>query len=108
MAIDVYDLQVNADGDLVIDPISGDFAVVESTLQHQEHLQLAVPGEYNQWPTTGIAVRDFILGDISEGEYRQRVNKNFEEDGMDVNKIKVTAPQDVEIEAGYREEEVSR
>jgi len=96
----VFDYIEDEDGDLEIGS-DGDFVVDESTLQHQKDLLIAHKGEYKQNPTVGVGISDFLLGDSSEAEFKKAVQREFEEDGMEVREIRVGDFTSVDIDAEY-------
>jgi len=80
---------------------NGDFAIGESTRQHQQLLLVTQPGEWKQNPTIGIGIENFLLddGNLSR-DLTAEVRRQFEDDGMTVNKIAFDG-QKLTIEALY-------
>lgn len=77
----------------------GDFAIGESTRQHQQILLIVEKGELKEFPTNGVGTQSWLLDDTS-GDYNAEVKKEFERDGMTVYKVKGSLPN-IEIEAVY-------
>ncbi len=75
------------DDDLLI--VNGDFAVGESTVQHQSLLLRMQKGELRQYPKTCIGIDDFLLAEDAE-DMRQEIQKQYEADGMKVRSVKFT------------------
>lgn len=57
--------------DLVIDPITGDFSIIESDQQHIEHILNAAQGHFYQWPFLGADFAQLI----NSSETRQRIKQ---------------------------------
>ena len=100
--MDVFDYIEKEDGDLLIR--DGDFVVSESTVQHQRDLMIANKGEYKQNPTVGIGLNNFLLQEMEEEELRLIMTREFEGDGMRVNKIEVNGFTNIKIDAEYESE----
>lgn len=49
-----YDLKVNEDGGLFIDPVAMDFVIAPSDPQHIKELMLGVPGWTKEFPFVGF------------------------------------------------------
>lgn len=73
-------------GDLKIE--GGDFAVGESTKQHQSLMIRLNKGELRQFPKTGVGV-DSFLQDDNPGDVEPEIRKQFEADGMTIRDIDV-------------------
>lgn len=80
------DILLNEDFDL--DIADGDFVVGSSTLQHQKLLLLANPGDYKENPTVGVGIHGFLKSEESTQLYAA-IKREFEKDGMVVNKIEM-------------------
>jgi|ERR1019366_2871912 hypothetical protein len=89
----------DADFDLIIE--DGDFAIGEATLQHQNVLLLLQKGETKQYPTVGVAIRDYINEDTDADELRAVISQEFENDGMTIGTIILNSFEDIQIKASY-------
>lgn len=78
---------------------NGDFAIAESTLQHQELLLVSVPGEWKQNPRRGVGISGYIE-DSDSSALARKILSEFSEDGMRVNKIDIEYPN-INIDAEY-------
>lgn len=54
MATIAYDLKVNDDGGLFIDPIKKDFVIVQSDNRHIKEVMMGVPGWNKKFPFSGF------------------------------------------------------
>jgi len=97
--MDVIDFKRDTDNDLLI--ANGDFVRCESTLQHQYSLLISEKGEYKQHPTIGVALRNQLLNETDENSVRTEIQKEFENDGMKISKMKINSIEDIQIEAEY-------
>lgn len=78
---------------------NGDFAIGESTRQHQNLLLLVEKGEIREFPTRGVGTQSWLL-DESPGDYNAEVKREFEKDGMTVLKVR-GGVENLQIEAVY-------
>lgn len=88
------------DHDLLIS--GGDFVVGESTFQHQDLLMMYEKGELRQYPKTGVGIKSF-LNDDQLGDAYSEIQRQFQADGMSVEKLVVGSDGAIEIKARYRE-----
>ncbi|MDR2472138.1 MAG: hypothetical protein LBD53_01060 [Tannerella sp.] len=79
--------------------VGGDFAVGESSAQHQELLLLSNKGEWKENPMRGVGVIRFVETGDKTGLARE-IASEFSRDGMKIAKIEINIP-DVEIDAEY-------
>ncbi|MCX6281472.1 MAG: hypothetical protein NTU51_05890 [Bacteroidetes bacterium] len=77
----------------------GDFAIGDSTRQHQVDLLVANEGEYKQFPVTGVGIEGFLL-DEDKTDMIRKIRSQFTRDGMSV--LKVTAIGGININAQYK------
>lgn len=96
---EVYDILLDNSLDLSIK--NGDLEVGESTLQHQHLLLITEKGQFKQHPTAGVGARSFLLDDRDKDDLQQEIQKEFEDDGMNVAKLVLNDYDNIEAEAGY-------
>ena len=73
-----YDLQI----------ANGDFVKGDSTLQNQNALMYSAPGEYKQFPTSGIGAVKYLKDNDFANLLRQ-IRLQFAQDGMTVSSLNV-------------------
>lgn len=78
------DILLDSDFDLAF--VDGDFAIGESTRQHQQLILLSEPGEWREFPTCGVGMYSKLLGD-NPGEVLGIIKRQFEQDGMTVLQV---------------------
>ena len=78
---------------------NGDFVMGESTVQHQRRLLKAQQGEYKQNPLVGVGV-DNSLDDEDPDDLIREVRKQYVQDGMTVDVLKITATG-IAVDAHY-------
>lgn len=91
------DIAIDEDFDLKLK--GGDFAVQESTGQHQQCLLLAEKGSYKQYPAVGVGIATYLKDDNS-GDLLREIRIQFSKDGMDVNSIGFNGSK-LQIDARY-------
>ncbi len=77
----------------------GDLATGEATRQHQTGLVLTEKGEIRNLPTRGVGARSW-LNDDQSGNLHGAVKREFEADGMTVERINGNV-LNLQIEAKY-------
>jgi len=96
---DVFDIKLDPDFDLLTE--NGDFAVMESTRQHQQCLIIAEPGDYKQNPTMGAGAYTFTNDDETLENLKKSIQKTFEQDGMVISHLKINTKGDIDCVANY-------
>jgi hypothetical protein len=81
----VFDIRLDSNGDLAISS-SGDFSIIESTAQHQQHLILTGQGEWKQNPLVGVDAESYI-DDEGSGNLIREIAKAFLADGMNFTNL---------------------
>ena len=71
--------------DLVIQ--NGDFKVIDSDKQHEEHILRAEKGHFYQFPTLGGEVVSLINSSETNQKIRQSVQENLQADNFRVNQV---------------------
>lgn len=95
----VTDYAINK-GSLDLNIINGDFAVIESTEQHQRLLLIATPGEYKQKPLSGVGLSNYLL-DERPGNLLNNIRSQFTTDGMSVETVTISEEGILTIKADY-------
>ena len=95
----MQDLILDQDGDLKIQ--NGDFAIGESTIQHQHHIIIANKGEYKEHPEVGVGIGDAILTERPK-RILTEIKRNLEYDGMRVKQVRFEDDQSITIDAQYK------
>jgi len=98
--MEVFDVKLNDSYDLQIS--NGDFAVGESTAQHERLLIESNKGEWRQYPTCGVGIMRYIH-DESPGDLITAIKTELRNDGMNVAGISVSDDGKIEIDASYGE-----
>ncbi len=80
--------------------LNGDFQIIESTIQHQRQLLLNDKGSFKQNPTICVGVFGY-LDDEGLNEVSRDTSKEFNRDGMKVNKIEITNSGQLNVDAYY-------
>lgn len=82
-----------------LDIKNGDFAVGESTLQHQDLLLMTNKGEWKENPMIAVGAVGY-LKDEDEAALMAEVKQQFEKDGMQVKQIFIEDGK-LNIDANY-------
>ena len=82
---EVHDIGLNEDGSPCI--ANGDFVISESTEQHQQHLLISEKGNFKEFPFLGVGAINYLLDDGDINAFKKEITKQFELDGMTVNRI---------------------
>lgn len=94
-----FDYLVDDNFDLIIE--NGDFKKGDATLKHQHLLLLAEPGSFTQSPTIGVGIRSFLLDEADPDDMQKAIQREFEQDGMKISKMKINSLSDIQINAEY-------
>lgn len=94
----MQDILVTEEGNLRIE--NGDFVIGDATLQHQQHIILAQKGEYKEAPEIGVGVLTEIHNE-NPRELLTKIRRNFEYDGMTVNKLTIETNGNIVMDAEY-------
>lgn len=92
------DFKLDETGDLLI--VNGDFVISDATIQHQEHIIISQKGEYKQYPEVGVGIAN-VINDENPESILTQVRRNFEYDGMTINKLEFNLKGSIEIDAPY-------
>ena len=99
MATEMMDLSLDAGYDLVFE--AGDFAITESTPQHQQQLILNNKRDYKQNPAICAGAFNY-LDDENFQELIRNISIEFTKDGMDVISIQLTPDGIISSDAFYQ------
>ena len=78
----------------------GDFRLIESTEQHQKLLLLAGKGHIRTFGDMGVGLVEFVNEDNLGGLY-DRIQRDFEKDGMSIDDIRIQSDGNIQIDAAY-------
>ncbi len=92
------DLLLNELDDLQI--ASGDFVIGDATVQHQRHIILAQKGEYKEHPEIGVGIAN-ALQDDNPRQILTQIRRNFEYDGMSVQRLEFNDDSTITVDAPY-------
>lgn len=92
------DIMLDENNDL--DFANGDFAIDESTYQHQRILMTSDKGCIKESPTACVGASRFIE-DYREDDFAREIRSDFSADGMKVKKVNIQIPSTIEVEAYY-------
>lgn len=83
------DIRLNEDGDLIIDPITGDFQISPSDVRHVEDILQSYKGDWKEFPLVGVGVKRFISSPGKLQRLSRIIKTQLKADGIRVDKIKV-------------------
>lgn len=84
--------------DMVIDTVTGDFKVIESDQQHQEHILKAKKGQFYEFPTLGADSNSLQNSTATNESIKQLIRENLEADNYRVNRVVITGRRPLEIQ----------
>jgi hypothetical protein len=90
MAREQIDIMLDDTEDLFVDSVSGDFAMVESTGQHQRQLILNNKGDFKEFPDMCVGVENY-MDDEGKSALIRAIAIEFMQDGMDVKDLSPNA-----------------
>ena len=94
----VYDLMLDADGDLLIE--NGDFVIGETTQQNIGLILISEKGEWRHTPYVGAGLKSDIEDEAEPAELMQEIKKQLELDGL-LNVTIDTSSGKFEVEGNY-------
>lgn len=97
----MQDFLLDTDGDLLLDPLTGDFVIGESTDQHQYLLLLCNKGDFKESPNACIGIKGFLKDEDVKGLLAE-TKAQFEKDGMEVKSLSIDAAGNMKINAPYK------
>jgi len=79
------DFALDDEGDLVI--LDGDLMVGDADIQNQKLCILIAKGELREFPTAGVGIQQFLLGEVGVYELTTEIKRQLELDGAKVDKV---------------------
>lgn len=70
--------------------------------QNEALILVSNPGEYKNTPTLGVALEDALLTETDLLEYRHKVRKDYDLEGLDVEELDMYQWDNIKIKAKYR------
>ena len=95
----VFDLLL--DDDLDLDVRGGDFAITESTQQHQKLILETEKGEWRESPAVGVGINSMLLDEAPAGDIILEIQQQVEADGQVISQLTVTADKKLSLIASY-------
>ncbi len=92
------DILLDEDGDLRIE--NGDLVLGEATAQNQELILIAHKGEFKESPEIGVGISNALLSENLQ-DIVNSIRRNFEYDGMQVNKLEIKPNGTLTVDANY-------
>ena len=87
------DIKSDSDGDLFIDPITGDFKIDFSDQQHIQDIIEASQGEYKEFPALGVGIEAYLNSAGTEQTIERSVKLQLQSDGYSVSGASVSFDQ---------------
>lgn len=82
------------DDDIYLNPITGDFELVDSDNQHVKDICNAYPGWYKGSPSTGAGLTSSLKGKVTVASVETIIKSQLEADGYQLNRPEVTINPD--------------
>lgn len=89
-------------GNLVIDAVTGDFAIAESTGQELKEILISNPGEWRQNPEVGVSLNEWLNAPYVPEQivsFKRRLKQQIENDGMKENQTQLGGWSKIRIDA---------
>ncbi len=99
MAKELTDIHLDENEDIYLS--GGDFALAESTAQHQQQLLLNNKGDFKEHPTVCVGAFCYIEDENYRGLIRA-VSVEFSRDGMEVRDVELLADGTIRTDAVYK------
>lgn len=93
------DILLDDTGDFLIE--NGDFVLGDATAQNQELILVAHKGEFKESPEIGVGISNALLSENLQ-DIINSIRRNFEYDGMKVNKLEIQANGALTVDAHYK------
>ena len=81
------DLRQDENGDIYVNPITGDFEIVESDAQHIGDILQAVSGDYKEFPLIGVNFFRFSNSSDQIQNLERIIRTQLSSDGYQVTKV---------------------
>lgn len=85
------DFKLDRDGDLYINPNTGDFEIASSDAQHIKDIINANIGWYKQFPLVGVGIINYVKSSGQEQKLEKEIKLQLTADGYSANKPKITS-----------------
>lgn len=85
------DLRQDENGDIYINPITGDFEIVESDNQHVSDIMQSVSGDYKEFPLIGVNFFQFSNSTGQNQNIERIIRTQIAADGYQVTQVIVPA-----------------
>lgn len=92
--MNAQDIKLDSDGDLFIDPLTGDFAIADSDKQHIIDILNAFPGWWKEFPSVGVGMQKYIDSSGKQQEIERAIKLQLQADGYQVDTITATQNTD--------------
>lgn len=79
------DIKLDDDGDLFIDPVTGDFKIDFSDEQHIKDIIQSFAGEWKEFPSVGVGIAQYLNSSGMEQEIAKQINLQLSADGYSVS-----------------------
>ncbi len=86
------DLRQDENGDIYINPNTGDFELMESDNQHVADIMQAVSGDYKEFPLIGVNFYTFQNSTGQKQVLEGLIRTQLAADGYQVTKVEITEP----------------
>ncbi len=83
------DLRQDTNGDIYINPSTGDFSIVESDNQHVSDILQAVSGDYKEFPLIGVNFYKFHNSTGQRQVLEGLIRTQLSADGYQVTKVEI-------------------
>ncbi len=83
------DLKLDEDGDLYIDPTTGDLKVDFSDKQHIKDIINSNAGWWKQFPLVGVGIQYYLNGPASAQQLEKNIKIQLQADGYSVDRTRV-------------------
>lgn len=83
------DLRQDDDGDIYINPVTGDFEIVESDNQHVADILQSIDGDYKEFPLVGVNFFKFSNSTGQQQNIERIIRTQLAADGYQVTKVDV-------------------
>ncbi len=97
----MIDVLTDSNSDLQI--ANNDLLVGESTIQHQNHLLVSVPGDLKEDPLAAVGLALYLKDDSLADGLLGTIKEKFERDGMKVNSLTIDNEGNLNTDAYYTE-----
>lgn len=83
-----------------IEFVNGDFAIIDSDLQHQQLIIQSSKGEWKESPEVGVGIIDYLADDRPEALLIE-IKKQLQYDGVKVSNVKFLENGNLQVDGTY-------